>query len=175
MTTLQASGRSSRSRCAAPSTVTTAAPGQAASGAGKTTLSQAATTQVQRAARPAGSRAASACSQREAGRIWRAFGLRPKRASQVPWCGVPSVTAWCRRASPPCAAHQQRSASPPMLCATTSGDTPVQASRRCTPASMARTVSSMRPSTGSRSTATTGTPWARRHAIQPFHSPRLHR
>jgi hypothetical protein len=59
-----------------------------------------------------------------------------QRASQVPWCGVPSVMTWAMRAARPGSARQRRTASPPMLCATTSGASPVQAHSRATPASM---------------------------------------
>ena len=82
-------------------------------------------------------------------RIWRPLAVRLNRASQVPWCGVPSVTmphtrsAKAGTGSPARTQawrqvrHQARAASPPMLWPTNKGRRPVWAVIACTARSMA--------------------------------------
>jgi len=77
--------------------------------------------------------------QREPCRICRPLRLKAKRASQVPWCGLPMVMSEAIREGSSWRAYQALAAKPPMLWATITGGRPVHASMRRTASSMAGT------------------------------------
>ena len=131
--------------------------------------------EARRALRPARARRAARSQGLSQPHLRARSCSAPKRASQVPRCGVPIVTTWCTRASPAGPARPASAAPPGRPCCAPRSP----AAGRCSAPVAARPAPGWRrsrrcePNTGSRLTATKGTPWACSRRSHGFHTPRL--